>query len=102
MTYDGLIDTIERHLLPCGVKQLTGLNCPGCGLQTALVALLRGDLAGCFAANPALLPILAMFAFAAVHLKIGFKKGPAVILWLFVGSAALMIVNYIGRLALLW
>ena len=101
MAYAQLIDAVERHLLPCGVKQLTGMDCPGCGLQTALVALLRGDLAASVVAHPALLPLLALIVFAAVHLKAGFRNGPRVVLALFLLSAALMIVNYIGRLGLL-
>lgn len=102
MDYSSLVDCLERNLLPCGVKQLTGLNCPGCGLQTAFVALLRGDIAGSIGANPALIPLIGLFVFVSIHIKAGFKKGPQVILWLFGGTVALMIVNYIARFALLW
>jgi hypothetical protein len=102
MGYAQLIDAMERHLLPCGVKQLTGMDCPGCGLQTALVALLRGDLSASLAANPAILPLLALFVFAVIHLRAGFRNGPRVVLVLFLLSAALMIVNYVARLGHLW
>lgn len=42
------------------VHVLTGWDCPGCGSQRAIHALLHGDLAGAFGAN-ALLVVLAPF-----------------------------------------
>ncbi len=50
--------------LQCPFHQLTGLFCPGCGITTACLALLRGDWAGAAAANWGLtlaLPLLAPF-----------------------------------------
>ena len=50
--------------LQCPFHQLTGLFCPGCGITTACIALLRGDWAGAAAANWGLtfaLPLLAPF-----------------------------------------
>lgn len=41
--------------LPCPFRALTGLRCPGCGVTTLLLRLLRGDWAGAFWANPFLL-----------------------------------------------
>lgn len=49
-------------LLPhCPLKWLTGYDCPGCGTTRALHALMHGDPAGAFAANPfmaASLPVI--------------------------------------------
>lgn len=33
----------DGFLLPCPFKRLTGLDCPGCGFQRSLLALVRGD-----------------------------------------------------------
>ena len=98
MGWSEFIAFIERHLLPCGIKALTGFDCPGCGMQRAFVALLRGDLQGSIGHHPALLFYLAAVAFAALHLRFSFRFGPRVIAVLFIAAAALMIVNFIVRL----
>ena len=35
---------LERHQLPCLVKDTFGIECPGCGFQTAVLLLLKGEL----------------------------------------------------------
>ncbi|MGX6602033.1 DUF2752 domain-containing protein [Micromonosporaceae bacterium Da 78-11] len=51
--------------LPCPLRTLTGVPCPGCGLTTAAVALVRGDFGLAFAANPMI------FGLAALALAVG-------------------------------
>ena len=43
------------QLLPCLFRQLTGLDCIGCGATRALSALLHGELAAAFSYNAFLL-----------------------------------------------
>lgn len=50
----------------CPVKVLTGLDCPGCGSQRALHALLTGDVAAAFRFNALLLLLLPYVAVIAV------------------------------------
>lgn len=52
----------------CVFHELTGLDCPGCGSQRMLHALLHGDLAGAWEANAFLLccgPLLVLMAVGA-------------------------------------
>jgi hypothetical protein len=51
---------LDGHLPGCPAKALTGMDCPGCGLQRSFVALLRGDLEGAWELYPPLLPLLAL------------------------------------------
>lgn len=48
----GYVD-LKYIFTPCGFKQHTGLPCPGCGVTTAIQALVRGDLASAFYIQPA-------------------------------------------------
>jgi len=48
----GLVDPESSRLFPrCLFKTVTGYDCPGCGSQRAIHALLRGDIAGAFHYN---------------------------------------------------
>lgn len=51
----------------CPVKMLTGYDCPGCGSQRALHAILNGDFIGAWNFNPALIvsiPIILILVLA--------------------------------------
>lgn len=53
---------VESFFPPCPVKLLAGLDCPGCGSQRALHALLHLHFAEAFRLNPlalAAMPVLA-------------------------------------------
>jgi hypothetical protein len=93
-----LIDLIEHNLLPCSVKSLTGFDCPGCGLQRAFVALLRGDIVLSLQLNPALIPVMITLLFTAFHLRFQLKNGAGIIVFLFALSGSLMIVNFVVKL----
>lgn len=93
-----LIHFLEQHLVPCSIKHLTGFECPGCGMQRALIALLRGDLRASLCYNPSLLPFLGTLIYAICHLISSFSNGArnTVIFFAFTGS--LMIVNFVVKL----
>lgn len=60
----GMFDPASSAYFPrCGFKVLTGYDCPGCGSQRALHALLHGDISAAWGYNAflvALLPLVAI------------------------------------------
>jgi len=59
----GFISWLQNHLLPCPFKYFTGIDCPGCGFQRAVVALLQGDLHKSLSLYPAAIPLMLFFAY---------------------------------------
>ena len=64
--------------IPCPFRLLTGLKCPGCGVTTMLVDLMKLDVLGAFEANPVLLFLLAPSLLLVVLLEWKGKKSKAV------------------------
>ncbi|MCH5218645.1 MAG: DUF2752 domain-containing protein [Muribaculaceae bacterium] len=66
-----LVDPSTSAWLPrCPLLTLTGLECPGCGSQRAVHALLNGDLPGAWGFNPLLvvmLPVVGLMAYAELR-----------------------------------
>ena len=54
---------LQNHLLRCPFKYLTGIDCPGCGFQRSLLALLNGDLHKSLSLYPSTIPLLIFFAY---------------------------------------
>ena len=50
--------------LPCPLRTVTGVPCPACGLTTAAVALVHGQITAAFAANPVIFGLAALTAAA--------------------------------------
>ncbi|MES2276099.1 MAG: DUF2752 domain-containing protein [Bacteroidota bacterium] len=59
------INWLQSHLLPCPFKYLTGIDCPGCGFQRAVMALLQGHSHQSFLLYPAAMPLLLFFGYSA-------------------------------------
>ena len=93
-----LINWLETHQLPCFYKHYLGIDCPGCGMQTAFIFLLKGQLYSSILAYPPLIPTLLMLAYLILHLSINFKKGAVVLKISFIFTVVIMVLNYIINL----
>ena len=98
------LDPLDYAIFPkCPVKMLTGLDCPGCGSQRAIHALLNGQVAEAFRCNAlmvlAIPYVLAGFAFDLVH-----TPGERLLKWrkrLFGETAIYMIIGIITAFTVL-
>jgi len=57
------VQWLQGHLLPCPFKYLTGVDCPGCGFQRSVLALIQGDFHQSLRLYPATIPLLLFFAY---------------------------------------
>jgi hypothetical protein len=93
-----LFHWLETHQLPCFYKHSLGIDCPGCGMQTAFLLLLKGRLLDSIITYPALLPTLFILGYLALHLFFNFKKGAFVLKISFIFTVVIMVLNYIIKL----
>jgi len=93
-----LIDWLEKHSLPCFYKKYFGIECPGCGMQRALIELLRGNFQKSFLLYPALFTLIIMAIYLVLHLKFKFKEGAKILKMLFILNAGIIVFNYIYKL----
>jgi len=89
------VNWLQNHLLPCPFKYLTGIDCPGCGFQRSIIALIQGDLHKSLTLYPAAIPLLLFFTygFADNYFKLDTPKN-AVKKTLFVAVGALILISY--------
>lgn len=92
------IHLLDTHQLPCYYKQYLGIACPGCGMQTAFILLLKGRVLESIITYPALLPILFMLCFLMLHLTYIFKQGAVILKISFIFTVIIMVLNYMVKL----
>ncbi len=93
-----IISWLENHQVPCLFKQVTHLDCPGCGMQRSFILLLSGDLTGSLIMYPALVPIILLFGFLLLHLIKRFKQGTAILKYSYIFCAGIIMVSYIYKI----
>ena len=82
----------------CSFHEHTQLACPGCGLQRALFALLKGELIDSILLFPALIPLLVMFSFLGVHLVFKLRHGALALKIMYIANVSIILVNFIIKL----
>lgn len=98
MWYWNLVNWLEDHQGVCMYKKFLGIECPGCGMQRSFVALLRGNVWESLILFPALIPLLSMFVFLALHLIFKYKNGAKILTWWFILNTAIIVVSYIVKM----
>jgi len=92
-----LIEWLETHQMPCFYKKILGVECLGCGMQTALILLLKGEFIESLKTYPALLPMVFMISYLLLHLIFKFKKGAFILKISFIFTVSIMVLNYIMK-----
>jgi len=95
---DAFVHWLEAHQLPCYYKKFLGVECLGCGMQSAFILLLKGDFLESLKTYPALLPVMFMILFLFLHLIFKFKKGTRILKFSFIFTLTVMICSYVIHL----
>ncbi|MCK4853518.1 MAG: DUF2752 domain-containing protein [Bacteroidales bacterium] len=93
-----IISWLESHQGSCSFREHAGIDCPGCGLQRSIIALLQGNLVESIMLFPALLPVLAMFGFLGLHLVFKLKYGALILKVFYITNISIIILSYIYKL----
>jgi hypothetical protein len=89
-----LIHWLENHQGTCSWKEWFGIRCPGCGIQTAFIELLKGNILASIEIFPALLPMILMLVFLVIHILFKLPKGAAILKFLFIFTSSIMVISY--------
>ncbi|MUP14412.1 DUF2752 domain-containing protein [Ancylomarina euxinus] len=96
--WNKLIQWIETHSLSCQFYQNYQIECPGCGLQSAFISLLKGNLLESIQTYPALIPLILLIISLAAHIKfrsIWTIKSNRILVSI---TLLLILINYINKL----
>jgi len=96
--FEGIIEWLENHQQACMYKKYLGIDCPGCGMQRAIVELLRGNIWESIMLYPALLPTVFLFIFLILHLIFKFKKGALILKISFIFTISIVVINFIIKI----
>ena len=94
----GFIEWINNHMLSCPGKHFFHFDCPGCGMQRSIIALLEGDFVKSFQLYPATIPIFFCLIFTALHLRYKYKYGPEIIKGAFILSSLIIVISYVYKI----
>lgn len=94
---------LQGHLIPCPFKYFTGIDCPGCGFQRSVLALVHGDLHESFLLYPPAIPLLLFFVYGIADgfFKLDTKK-EVVKKTLFIVIGSMVMISYIFKLYYLY
>ncbi|RKX19467.1 MAG: DUF2752 domain-containing protein [Candidatus Zixiibacteriota bacterium] len=95
--YNDFIHWLEQFQGTCPYKRFLGIPCPGCGMQTAFIELLKGELWQSIVDYPPLIPLILTVLTLILHLIFKFRHGAMAIKYLFIFTVILIVGNYIAK-----
>jgi len=87
----------SEHQLPCVWKHYFGIDCPFCGFQRAVIALLQGDIWKSITLFPALLPMMATGFLIFIYFIFSVQKLKKTLNILLIADLLILIANCIFK-----
>jgi hypothetical protein len=98
-SYLELIKWLQNNLLTCPFKKLTGIDCPGCGFQSSVIALLQGDLQKSIYLYPAAFPIILIVLFRLAQIRYPDSKTARFKKPLYIFTGCIITVSYVFKMS---
>ena len=96
LTY--ILGKADIFLIPCPFKYLTNLDCPGCGFQRSVLALLKGNLLESLNLYPPTIPFL-LSAITALSFSVLKKNTESKVLkTMYFSTGAIVVINYVYKI----
>lgn len=92
--YHIILEELSSRQIPCYFKSLTSIDCPGCGIQTSFLLLMKGDVLASIAIYPALIPILVSAGLLLIKYIKKTERLEKLIQYAVLISAILILANY--------
>jgi hypothetical protein len=89
---------LEKYMIPCMNKKIFGIDCLSCGMQRALVLILKGDFVAAFSLFPAIYTTLLFFVFVTLNFLDKKRNYHKFIISLAIINAIVMIVAYFYKI----
>ena len=93
-----IVDWLEKNQSLCPIKERIGFDCLGCGAQTALISLLRGNLIESFLAYPALIPLIILVIIFFIQIIFKSKIAYSILKFWFIFTIIIIVVGYMFKL----
>ena len=92
------IEWLQNHLLACPFKSLTGIDCPGCGFQRSVLALMKGHFKDSLHLYPATIPLFITAGYVLPDRKFHYDKRDRVKKILYYITGGIVIVAYVVKM----
>jgi hypothetical protein len=97
-TLFNLKDKVDIFLIPCPIKYFLGLDCPGCGFQRAILALIEGDFLKSFRLYPPTVFLLISFLMVGFAYVFKWDKNSRILTGFLLLTGFVIYVNYVYKI----
>ncbi|KQM75112.1 hypothetical protein ASE74_03825 [Pedobacter sp. Leaf216] len=92
------VDWLQNHLIACPFKALTGIDCPGCGFQRSLIALVQGNLSKSWSLYPPTIPLLLLFISTVILYKFNIKQRTLLFRIMVITVGNFVMISYLHKM----
>jgi hypothetical protein len=97
-SYLNFIKWLQNNLISCPFKKITGIDCPGCGFQRSVIALLKGNWRESFHLYPATIPLLITTLFLLSDMVLHFKHQQIIKKTLYIVTGNIIVIGYLFKI----